>query len=122
MGRRGDVAGVVRSRSFLELAINLLMLFQEQESENGMRTDTYETRDPSLEHPAQALCARDVCYEAHNAALVFGAHDSCLDDVDGRAYGRRDEARHERGRKVRREVILQRGMLQQDPFEDVVGR
>lgn len=86
-----------------------------------MRANSDETRYPALEHPPQTFLLGDVGNELHHALLDMRAHDSRLDDVDGTAYRRGHEASEERGRKVRRQVILEGRVGQQHALEAVVG-
>lgn len=86
-----------------------------------MRPDADKTRHPALEHPAQALLPRDIGDQLDHAFFDMRAHDASLDDVHGAADRSRYEAGHEGRGEMRCQVILQRGVVQQHRFEDVVG-
>ena len=96
------------------------MLFQEQERDNRMRAQTDEARYPAPEHPFRAFKPIYVRQQSGQPFALFGAHHARLDHVDGAADRRCHETRQERGREMRREVILQRRVGQEHTLEAVV--
>lgn len=109
----------------LQLAVELLVLLQEEERGNGMGTQPDEARYPAPEGPGKALLAADIPQKDKDglagARGVRGAHDASLDHIDGTADGRCDETGHKRGREVRAEVVFHTDFLHAHTLEDVVG-
>lgn len=85
----------------LELPVHLLVLFEEEEGEDRMRSDADEAGYPALEHPADAFGLCDIADESDDVVVLVRAHYARLDHVDGRADRRGDEASKEGGCEVR---------------------
>lgn len=75
--------------------IDLLMLLQEQESDDRVRPQSNEARDPTSEHPSYAFGPIYVGQQPRQPFTLLGAHHARLDDVDGAADRRRDEPSQE---------------------------
>ena len=104
------------------MPIDRLVLFQKQKSSNRMRSQSHKARHPAPEHPTDAFVLDGPAQQPQQALRLFRAHDPRLDHVDGTAHRRRHEAREQGRREVRRQVILERGVREQDPFETIVAR
>ena len=103
------------------MPIDRLVLFQEQERGDRMRTQPHETGHPAPEHPPDAFVCDGPAQQAEQTLRVLGAHDSRFDHVDGTAYRGRHEAREQRGREMRRQVVLEGRLGEQGAFETVVA-
>lgn len=90
----------------MEVSPNTFELLKKQKSSDGMRAEPYKTRHPASKDPGEALCSVDTHEQPDPALGGLGAHQPGLDHVDGRADGRCDEARQERGGEVRRQIVL----------------
>lgn len=106
----------------LQMPIDLLMLFQKQKSSNRMRSQPHKTRHPAPEHPTHAFLLDGLAQQPQQALRLLRAHNPRLDHVHGTADRRRHEAREQGGREVRRQIILERRVREQDPLESVVAR
>lgn len=108
----------------LQLPVKLLVLLQEDERGDGMRTQTDKAGNPPTEGPSKAFFAADIPQQAHNTvATALGrrsAHDSSLDHVNRTADSGSDETRHEGGCKVRAEVITHAGRLDAHFLEGII--
>lgn len=87
-----------------------------------MWTYANKARNPSLEHPPQTLRSRDIRDKLHYPLLLGGAHDPRLNNVDRRAYRRSHEAREEGRREMRRKIVLERCVVEQELLEPIVCR
>jgi len=108
----------------LQSAVELFVLLEEEERGNGVGAQTNKAGNPATESPGQAFLATDIAQQAHNALAmaisVGGRHHASLDHVDGTADGSSHETSHERGRKVRAEVIAHAGLLHAKFLEGIV--
>lgn len=105
----------------LDLPVDLLVLFEEHECRDRVRSQPDEARHPALEDPAQAFLCCNAGDEAHDALLGMCAHDASLDHVHGTADCGRDEASHDGSAEVRGEIVAETGALQELLLEDVVA-
>ncbi len=105
----------------LQMPVDLLVLFQEEESGHRVRAQPHKAGHPAPEHPPNAFTLDRPAQQPEQALRLLGAHDARLDHVDGTADGGRDEAREQGGGKVRRQVVVERGVGQQGALEAVVA-
>lgn len=102
--------------------VELLVLLQEDEGGDRVRTQPDEAGHPAAEGPGVALLAGDLAQQGGDAlaVAVAGGHDAGLDHVDGAADGGGDEAGHERGGEVRAQVVRHADALDAQLLEGVV--
>ena len=98
------------------------MLFQEQESHHGMRTQPHETWDPAAKHPRPPLLAPHPPQQGPDPFSFPRAHEPGLEHIDRAAHGRGDKPRGRAGREVRSPIVLCAGLVQQQGLEGVVRR
>lgn len=105
----------------LQIPIDRLVLLQEQERSNGMRTQSHETGHPAPKHPPDTLVLDGPAQQPEQALRLLCAHDARLNHVDGTADRRRHKAREQRRREMRRQVVFERRVGEQGAFETVVA-
>lgn len=118
--KKGGTNIILTVQSF-QMPIDRLVLFQEQERGDRMRGQPHEAGHPAAKHPPDAFVLDGPAQQADEALRVLGAHDARFDHVDGAAYRGRHEAREQRGREVRRQVVLEGRLGEQGAFEAVVA-
>ena len=103
------------------MSIDRLMLLQEQKSSNRMGPQSRETGHPAPKHPPDALIPYSPAQQPQQTLCLLRAHDARLDHIHGAAHGRRDEAREQGRREMRRQVVFEGGVSEQEPLETVVA-
>lgn len=119
--KKGGTNIIILTVQSFQMPIDRLVLFQEQERGDRMRGQPHEAGHPAAKHPPDAFVLDGPAQQADEALRVLGAHDARFDHVDGAAYRGRHEAREQRGREVRRQVVLEGRLGEQGAFEAVVA-
>lgn len=105
-----------------EIPVCVLVLFKEDECENGMRTQSDEGWHPTSEHPDQSFFLRGLCKKRNDTHVFCCTHNSRLNHIDRRADGCRNKAGKERGREVRCEVVLHVRVFEKHALENIIAR
>lgn len=104
----------------LQFPVNLLMLFQEQERRNRMRSQSYKTRYPSSKHPPYALHPINIGQESRQPLTITRAHNPRLNNIHRTTYRSSHKTSHKTRSEMRRQTVLHRSILNKEPFEAIV--
>jgi len=89
----------------LQLPVHFLVLLQEQEGCNCVRSKADERRHPTPEHPSHPLEFVHISQEFGQPLTLLRGHDTGLDDIHRGAHGSSNKSGQKRSREVSCQVV-----------------